>query len=199
MGRGQRRFVRRPPFINYRKRFVVATEGRKTEPDYFALFNSKTTTVDVKILKGKHRTAPAQVFARAEQFEINEGIRKGDEIWLVIDTDNWNHQQLNEVLQACRQQDYSLTVSNPCFEYWLLLHFENGRGVTSAGNCVTRLKRYLPDFDKGHVETHKLKSRIFEAIDRARQKDQPPCVDWPRTNGTTVYRLVDRLQDTVEG
>ena len=44
--------------------------------------------------------------------------------WLVVDKDKWTDKQLNDVKEKCNKNHFSLTVSNPCFEYWLLLHFE---------------------------------------------------------------------------
>ncbi|OGQ94755.1 MAG: hypothetical protein A2521_16675 [Deltaproteobacteria bacterium RIFOXYD12_FULL_57_12] len=194
MANRRRGFGRRPPFRSYRKIFVLATEGQKTEPAYFAMFNSKT--VQVKILESRYRTAPLQVLDRAKQFARDTEIRKGDEVWLVIDRDNWTVAQLREVFTGCRQHNFSLAVSNPCFEYWLLLHFEDGRAVFDARSCRVRLQRYLPEFDKGHVEISKLRPGVVAAIDRAAGKDRPSCRDWPRTTGSTVYRLVRKLQGT---
>ena len=50
MARNRRPFKRRKPVLDYRKLFVIATEGRKTEPDYFRLFNSKEATIRLKLL-----------------------------------------------------------------------------------------------------------------------------------------------------
>ncbi|HRV24140.1 MAG TPA: hypothetical protein P5046_02880, partial [Sphaerochaeta sp.] len=42
-------------------------------------------------------------------------------------------------------------------------------------------------------------SQINDAIERAKNRDNPPCVDWPRTLGkTTVYRLVNRIFEDIE-
>jgi len=81
-------------------------------------------------------------------------------------------------------------------KFQLLLHFEDGTGITNSGQCTDRLKRHLPHFEKGHVEVDKLQPGIHDATKRARLKDTPPCADWPRTTGTTVYRLVEKLIHT---
>ena len=194
MPKKRRSFRRKTPFRAYRKRFVVATEGRLTEPIYFSMFNSKKSTVHVETLKSRQRTAPGQVLDRVKRAEI----KKDDQVYLVIDRDTWEEEKLNQVFQECEQKGYTMTLSNPKFEYWLLLHFEDGNGV-NAGNCTARLKVHLPAFTKSHVETNKLKPRINDAIERAEQKDTPPCADWPINTGTTVYRLVRELQNAVNG
>lgn len=92
--------------------------------------------------------------------------------------------------------NYGLAVSNPKFELWLLMHFEDAAGAATSQQCSERLNRYLPGYDKGHIDTGKLKPGIASAVARAQQKDQPPCTDWPRSSGTTVYRLVEKLKNS---
>ena len=114
-----------------------------------------------------------------------------------MDRDQWTDEQLEGVLLGCRASTFNLAVSNPQFEYWLLLHFEDGSGVSSSRDCTQRLMRYLPNFDKGHLEIQKLEPGIPDAIHRAEAKDTPPCEDWPKTNGSTVYRLVKSLREQI--
>lgn len=129
MARRRRSFGRRAPVKSYRKRFIVATEGQETEPRYFWMFNSKQSTVEVVVLKSKRKTSPGQVLARLKK----EDIGKQDHAWIVIDRDTWEEAELNQVFNGCKAQGYKMALSNPMFEYWLLLHFEDGNGV-HAGN-----------------------------------------------------------------
>ena len=88
---------------------------------------------------------------------------------------------------------YGFALSNPKFEYWLLLHFEDGDDIASSRECLERLKTYLPEYSK-HLDVRKINwERIECAVRRAKERDNPPCSDWPRSTGTTVYRLVQRL------
>lgn len=153
------------------------------------MFNSKQSTVEVVVLKSKRKTSPGQVLARLKK----EDIGKQDQAWIVIDRDTWEEAELNQVFNGCKAQGYKMALTNPMFEYWLLLHFEDGNGV-HAGNVKTRLKTHLPAFTKSHVEVHKIEPGIDDAIRRAERKDNPPCEKWPLTTGTTVYRLVKELQ-----
>ena len=84
-------------------------------------------------------------------------------------------------------------VSNPKFEYWLLLHFKDASGVTSSMDCSEKLRRHLPDYDKGIRPQQITKEQIGAAIKSAQTRDNPPCKDWPSTYGTTVYRLVGKI------
>ena len=196
MAKKRRPFKRLKPYRSYRKIFLIATEGTRTEPIYFDMFNSRQATIHVKILSTKkHDSSPPQVLQLAEGFVKEKGLNKKDEVWLVIDRDQWTEEQLRGVLRGCQGASFNLAVSNPQFEYWLLLHFEDGSGVTRSRDCTQRLRRHLPHFEKSHLEVQKVEPGIPDAISRAEAKDNRPCEDWPRTNGSTVYRLAKRLKE----
>jgi len=127
-----------------------------------------------------------------------EGLKKSDEAWLVVDKNGWTDEHLEQLHQWSKDADnYGFALSNPKFEYWLLLHFEDGAGIASSRNCLDRLKRYLPDYDKGIDPRIITQEMIDEAIQRAKRRDNPPCIDWPRTIWcTTVYRLVENILRT---
>jgi len=115
----------------------------------------------------------------------------------VLDRDQWSAEQLDRVFFGCRAPASNLAVSNPKFEYWLLLHFEDGSGVSGSRACTQRLIRYLPNFKKNYLEIQKVEPGIPDVIHRAEAKDMPACEDWPKTNGSTVYRLVKRLREQI--
>ena len=50
MGNGGRRLRRETGQRRYRRLFVLAVEGRKTEPQYFQMLGSVVATVLVKII-----------------------------------------------------------------------------------------------------------------------------------------------------
>ena len=179
----------------YRKMFVVAVEGTKTEPQYFAVFNGPTSIVRVHCISGSSASAPTRVLRRMREHLRKEELRAGDEAWLVVDKDQWTEAQLAELLAwSQKSESYGLALSNPKFEFWLLLHFDDGAGATSPTQCVARLRQYLPEYDKGIAGAELSRERISAAVARAKHRDTPPCADWPRSLGvTTVYRLVERI------
>lgn len=192
----KRRVLKRPlGERRYRKMFVIATEGSKTEPGYFSMFNDRHTLVKVKCLKGDIKSAPGKVLKRMKDYLKEEHLKKTDEAWLVVDKDQWTDDQLKELYTWAQQaKNRGLALSNPNFEFWLLLHFEEGFGISSAQECIRRLEQYLPGYDKGIKENEFPVNRIQAAIHRAQVKDNPPCADWPHIHGsTTVYRLVENF------
>ncbi|BAQ67056.1 RloB family protein [Geminocystis sp. NIES-3709] len=187
------RFSRPTGQRQYRQLFVIATEGSITEPEYFAMFNNEKTTIQVKCLKTNKKSSPDQVLKKMKEYLLDNKLEKTDQAWLVVDKDQWQDSQLELLYQWSQKvNNYGLAVSNPKFEYWLLLHFEDGKGVNTASQCDQKLKKYLPNYDKT-IDGRKLKPYVRIAIDRAKQKDNPPCQKWHQTTGTTVYRLVELL------
>jgi hypothetical protein len=134
----------------YHKLFVLAVEGDETEPEYFALFKN----VGVKCLPGKKKTSCTQVLDRLKRYLKTENVREPYEAWLVIDKeddtgkkDDNREKELQEVYKWSQlKEQYNLALSNPNFEYWLLLHFEDGTKIHSVRECLDHLKRYLPDY-----------------------------------------------------
>lgn len=191
----RRKFPRQLGVRRYKKLFLIATEGIKTEPIYLGIFTNDASIVRVHCLKGKYGSSPPQVLKRMKDHLKNEGLQSSDEAWLVVDKDQWTDEQLIELHQwSLQQENYRFALSNPKFEYWLLLHFEDGTGITSSRDCTDRLKRWISDYDKS-IDMRKItRLQIDDAIRRAKKRDHPPCTDWPRSFGqTTVYRLIENI------
>lgn len=189
-----KRFQRPTGERSYKKLFIIAAEGANSEPQYFAIFNWDSI-IKVKCPKSRNQSSPSHVLKRMKQYLTQEGFNeKTDEAWLVIDKDQWTDKQLAELYQwSKKQENYGFALSNPKFEYWLLLHFEEGESVSGPSDCSSRLRKHLPGYDK-NVDSRKFTPQhIHNAIERAKNRDNPPCVDWPRTIGTTVYKLVENI------
>ena len=193
MPSNRRKFSRPTGRRRYLKLFVIATEGTKTEPQYFDLFKNNPHLF-IQVVKSKHH-APHQVLGRLKDRLKGADLSPSDEAWLVVDKDKWTDDQLAQLHAWSQEADnYGFALSNPKFEYWLLLHFEQGTGIGSPRECSDRLKQHLPNYDKGIDSRKFTPDRIKEAIDRAKARDNPPCADWPRAFGsTTVYKLVEKI------
>ena len=181
----------------YKKLFVISVEGSKTEPQYFALFNQPQSIILVKCLRRPlTECSPIQVLKRLEGYLRKESLRKTDEAWIVVDKDDWMEDQLRELLKwADKSESHGFALSNPNFEYWLLLHFEDGKGVANLQECLTRLKRHLPNYKKDIDSSKITLELIVKAISRARQRDTNRFNDLPQIWSTDVYKLVERIID----
>lgn len=188
----RKRFLRPLGKRPYRRLFVIAVEGRVTEPQYFRMLNSEQ--VVIKVLCGTKQCSPLQVLTRLQAYLRKEPLKASDEAWVVIDKDNWTDAEFDQInAWSKRSAKHGFALSNPKFEYWLILHFEDAKGLTTPAECSQRIKKHLPGYHKRVDKTKFPLESIRRAIQRAKSRDKPPCVDWPRTVGSTVYRLVERI------
>ena len=179
----------------YKKLFVVSVEGSKTEPQYFAIFNQSQSIVLVKCLKRPStESSPIQVLKKMQGYLRKESLRKTDEAWIVVDKDDWTEDQLRELLQwEKKSEKHGFALSNPNFEYWLLLHFEDGKGIANSQECLTRLKWHLPNYKKD-IDGRKITLELIaKAISRAKQRDTNRSSDLPQIWSTSVYKLVEKI------
>lgn len=188
------RFSRNVGTRNCKPVFVIATEGSVTEPSYFEKFKGRD--VAIKTVDSGQDSSPAGVLKSLRKYLKANPLDKGEEAWVVIDRDIWPSEQIEKVYKTLlgmrpKGQLY-LALSNPKFEFWILLHFEDGYGVSSGTACDQRLKKYLPRYDKDLSCWNPKIGEIMQAIERAKRMDKERC-DWPRDRGTTVYRLVEKL------
>ena len=139
---------RRAKRASYDKVLIVC-EGEKTEPNYFdELINFyKLNTANVEI-DGTCGSSPKSVFERAVELYQNEE-QKGDAfdvVYCVFDKDS--HGTYDETLVRISAQNpkgvFCSAISVPCFEYWILLHFQyttkpyHATGSSSIGNEVLK-------------------------------------------------------------
>lgn len=185
---------------SYETIFILTAAGAKAEQAYFALFQQLGIRATVQWIP--HRTSdstPARVLRTMQEYLNERRAPHGSryEAWLVVDKGRWTEDQFRPLLRWAQQgQRYNLAVSNPAFEYWLLLHFEDARNVRTARQCVDRLQKHVPGYSQGLPQGSIDLDQIRQAVERAERRDAHPGADWPRTAGATVYRLVKKILET---
>ncbi|MEU3601111.1 RloB family protein [Streptomyces sp. NPDC006798] len=172
-----------------KKRLLVVCGGRRTEKDYFEAlrdhFRASTVTVRVKT---DSRSPLHVVRTAADLFE--KAPDDFDECWAVFDVDSFDVRQC--ITEADRKQ-VRLAISNPCFEYWLLLHFCDHVGHLPEYRAVKeRLKPHLPAYDKTGIRIADYLAGVDRAIECARKRDgdQVPPGENPNT---AVWRIVTQM------
>jgi len=129
--------VRESASLEKRKLMILACEGLKTERNYFDAWFDKLR-IERKIsprscvIAPHDHTNPTGVLADLVAYQSN-GITFSDfeHKWIVIDrdeerTNGGGHTVLdfNEALNQAEKQGVSVAYSNPCFEFWYLLHYD---------------------------------------------------------------------------
>lgn len=115
-----------------RKTLALFCEGQRTEPEYLQALRREPDVRDVAAVDLRIETlgtgnVPLTLVRMAvetrERAEREEA--EIDEFWCVFDVE-WpkNHPALKEAIELARRHGIELAISNPCFELWLVLHFE---------------------------------------------------------------------------
>lgn len=192
----RRSFRRRVEIREYRPVFLIATEGRQTEPQYFGMEIFRDRPVALKILRTNKQSSPEDVLERIKStLKKYRPLRKKDKAWIVIDHDGRKKETI-EILYSWALEDEKrgIAVSNPKFEYWLLLHFENGDGISNDEELMNRLKKHLPDYEKGDIQVNRFSlEKVKIAVKRASSKDRPKSQKCPPAFVTTIYRVIDLI------
>ena len=188
------RYRRREPRYALKPRFVIAMEGDSTELDYFSNLQKYCPLITIKSIRSRHHSSPKNVLRKMRELLRSNPLQRQDQAWIVIDRDQWPEDQLLEVKKwADSDPKHGLALSNPNFEFWLLLHFEHFKGSITPKVCSERLGRYLLDYDKSLNDRDFPLTVIHQAVQRA-QAIQRFERDWPNQSGmTTVFQLVSEI------
>jgi hypothetical protein len=101
-----------------------------------------------------------------------------DKICFIVDRDrnSFTTIQYEEVMKQCRMKKFGLYLTNPCFEFWLLMHFEDVTKLDEKqlleNPLVTSKRRYtehelrkrLPGYEKSRYDALTLVKNIDIAI-----------------------------------
>ena len=173
--------------------FIIYCDG-ETEKNYFKSFKVKLKDIgNVKILV-KDAPNPLQIVKRL----IKEKITVGDDgyyFWGVCDVDE-RYENIKEVIKEAKKDNIKLAISNPCFEYWILLHFKKTRPIYSKCNpIINELKKHIQNYDKNDRKIYNKISQLeIEAIKRAKEYGfKNKNLFESSEAATTVYKLVDEL------
>jgi len=196
-----KRFQRKPAIRLYRKVFYLFTEGAETEPTYFGILQKNCPQhICIKIAPHKTKSDLLHVLKRAQEFIRKEKPQmKSSEFWLVVDIDDRTAKQFAPLQKwAKKANNYYLAISNPKFEYWLLLHFEKGNDVNNSRDCSRRLKKHMPYYEKNNLDEKTLLANLKNAIKYAKEKHIQCGNNCFTGNCSTVYILVERIMDNKE-
>src|SRR5262249_19864713 len=126
---------RRPPRRRSRPLALIVCGAKCTEPQYFAGLRDSMHSRAIDIVITQQAKAPAQVVQHAVTF-AQHSTKDFDEIWCVVDVDEFD---LESAVRTAQQHGVELAVSNPCFEFWLLLHHDDCRAVLA--DCTAAHRR----------------------------------------------------------
>ena len=176
---------RRVAFRDPLPRILILVEGEKTEVIYLegVCRALRLTSVRIKGPAGVPKTMVETAASKKNDFE---------EIWCVFDVDI--HPRLDEALIQARDNEIKVALSNPCFEIFLILHFELYTRPCDRDIAQRHLKIHIPDYDKS------FKFDLIWPLFGTGSSNDLKLRAWHRTRSTEgaapstdVFELVNRL------
>ncbi len=182
----------------------VAGEG-KTEEQYFdgiktissgnAIWIDRLEKADETDTKS-HPNYVLELLEEREKYWKEFGV-ESNELWMVVDRDEQSVSkiQLEELIQKCHKKGYNMALSNPTFEFWLLLHitsienYDPEKLLANPKLTKRAKKRYLETllaeltggYNKNKLKFDNFEPGIADAVHRAKQL--------PVENEKLIYEL----------
>jgi hypothetical protein len=200
--RDDKPIARRGPTRQPRRRILIVCEGSSTERGYFQSFQHAVRNPRVHVEVAREHGVPMTVVEDAARLkeeaedaarrERDENLR-WDEVWCVFDVDE--HPRLNEARQRAKASALLLAVSNPCFELWAVLHFQEQRAHLARDKARATLQRHMLGYDKA-LDFEKMHPGYSDAVRRARALDgEAEKHGAPGRNPTTgVHGLTESIR-----
>jgi len=200
---------RKSSFLKDASLIIIASEGHKTEKQYFDSDCFCSSRLKIIVLESlDNKSAPVHVLNRMKDYIkkelVNEriDIQSGDQLWLVIDKDKWTNKMLSDVCStAIKMKKFPLKValSNPSFELWLYLHHDEWRDGEIDGLQLEKLlKKKIGGYSKNKVNMEVFCSKVDDAISRAEIMDKSSNSRWPSNPGTHVYKLAKVIKNLLK-
>ena len=209
MARKPRKPGRSPANRNAYERVLIVCEGTKTEPNYFnaVIAILKLTSTDIDLIHSTHTTPmPIAKYTEGKIEKARKDNNPYDHVFCVIDRDR--HINFNEASEIMVKNSIKLARSWPCFEYWLLLHFEYTRTdfgetakETKSDRCIKALEKrikkesHIPNYTKNYKHFEALMDRLEDAIKNGKKslKDKKSMPENP--TATEVHKVVECLMN----
>lgn len=192
-----RLFTRREPEKDAKSIYIFC-EGKKREYQYFRYFRGIESRINIEVYplrhdennspRGLYDIACVCLIASEQNPNPKYEFVTGDEVWFVVDTDQWIAQIGELKISVQKQSAWQVAQSNPCFEVWLYFHeFETLPEFPSQENCLP-WRQFVANNIPGGFDPRRHPVLIETAIQRAETRYSEK-EDFPEIGSTQVFRL----------
>ncbi len=178
---------------------LVVAEGW-TERIYFTGLRTRKSTIKIVVPKSHPTDALGLVKSCVEHMKdrgIN--IEFGDMAICVFDIEENDERNLRQAIRIARRSGIRLAITNPCFELWFLMHFQD---VPMAVTCK-EAHRFLSDHIKGYHKTKDYRDQLGPlrqgAMNRALESSSEGIEEsMPSNPGTTLHIILSEIDLLVQ-
>ena len=206
--------VRRSQKRRDKRTILLVGEGEETERNYFDAIKREDIVAKrfAVTVKKRHGVSPERVVEEAIGYKEQAESRGEDfdEVWCVLDVEgSEKRDSLEAAVRLAEENGITLYLSNPCFEVWLLSHFERrSRAYNNCDVVIVRLNRkwrtlcrqdYRKNDDRIYQRVSGLTEEAIENARLVREVDHRDIENTADCNSSTeVYRLVGKLMGGLE-
>lgn len=198
-----RPLTKKPKKRSLKKKVYICLEGGKKNQTERNYFNETLDKEHFVITYNKNEYTDCEsLFRDAKRKFSNSKNNDFDMAFVVFDMDTKSGEWRKKIDYPKKNSTDKIMFipSNPAFEYWLLLHYEDcKRRYNSNDELINHLKKYIKDYRKNMTDYKLDSQQIQEAIIRARRYMDPKNI---KTNhdlldtlsyetGTLVYRIFE--------
>lgn len=186
-----REYKKGKPHRDFRK-FVIVAEGQR-EDEYFNYFGNLNRRVVVEIVpREAGKSAAKYLLERLAKYDEDYGVEPEDLVWFVLDVDRWPRKEIDNLQQHSEgNANWSLAISNPCFEIWL--HYHVLKSIAIELDSARKLKANLPKLVQGGYNRDYFAKLIETASENAAKADLHREHYFPEKSVSKVYFLADTL------
>jgi hypothetical protein len=180
------------------ERMLIVVEGAECEPRYFNALRSLWRLSSILVKPCPRGTDPNSIvrFAKDALLEARSEKSPFKEVWVVFDHErHGDNPHLLQAINMAGGNSIRVALSNPSFEYWLIIHFEHTTStMTSAQAAIAVLRRHLPHYDKAAYDADAIMPHVSIAIDHgARVRSHWQYHDIQRDGHPNPMTVVDML------
>jgi len=169
-----RNLRRRPPSREPYEIVLIACEGSKTEPQYFEDLRNHLGLEVMDINSGE--SDPLRLVEKAIETAKRYGLY--DRVFCVFDKDSHSTyiRAVDKISKARTKFKISAITSVPCFEFWLLLHYQctekpfmSAHGGSVCDEVIRELRNHLQGYNKAMPYIFELTSDLIDVAIRNAQ------------------------------
>ncbi len=194
---------RRLPYKKPNKIELIVCEGSSTEPSYLngLIRQLQLRAVKIDVISSPD-SKPVAVIERAlaKKEEMKKLAIPYEKVWCVVDVEIPPHSTLDEAWEKAKEIDrLELILTNPCIEYWFLLHFkQHTEPFANTEDVMAELKAVHPSYKKSRIDFDILYPHTATAIANSRDVLQEKRIGDDLRNhnpSTHMHKIVEHLQN----
>lgn len=182
---------------------LVSYEGKnKTEKIYFNNFCNRENDFIIQIVPG-NETDPVNLVKQTIQKknELGLDLDADDRAFCIFDTDTKmpKEKQIIEAINLASRYNIKIVTSCPCFEMWLLLHYEYTTGYLDNDSVISKLRKHNDKYEKNYNIYPEIKTYINTAIENAKKLEKFQLENDREKNSveanphTNIYEIIEDI------